>query len=364
MAQSSKSVTVLKCLSSADVVTQNRKYVNDRRNGLIKSLKTKYPKLNSFLMGGIEANTILCISALSGGGKSALSKTIRDSLADLNRDQVFKQYIFNLEMLAHQQVARSIVSMAKVPIRLLYSVDRPLLDSEMADLEKYYTYLSERDISFIETSGNAETIANTIMYRWVMDCKPTGATLVYEIDHALLIKKDGHDDDQQTISKLMLALVDVKKWIATQIDDHGNQGKSIGIVLSQMNREIRKEARMTNADMHRPDTSCLFGSSAIEQACDYILFVHQPAKLGLMFYTNAKFPVNMIVEGKTLSIPYFELVKNRSGEPDITFPMWNKLKYFDFDEMEKPVFEKLHSEFIMSNCAQIPILPSQTVIDL
>lgn len=98
MHQPSSSIKVLKCLSSADVVAQNRKYVEDRRKGLIKSLKTKYPKLNSFLMGGLEFNTILCISALSGGGKSALSKTIRDSLADLNKDQRFKQYIFNMEI--------------------------------------------------------------------------------------------------------------------------------------------------------------------------------------------------------------------------------------------------------------------------
>lgn len=362
MQQSSKPIQVLKCMSSADVVAQNRKYVEDRRKGLIKSLKTKYPKLNSFLMGGLEENTILCISALSGGGKSALSKTIRDSLADLNKDQKFKQYIFNFEMIAHQQIARSIVSLGKVPIRMLYSVDRPLSDNEMDQLEVYYKELAKRDISFIDVSGTAETISNTLKYRWTADCKPTGATLVYEIDHALLISKEGTDNDQETIAKLMLALVDVKKWIASQKDDLGNYGKSIGIVLSQMNREIRKEARVMNADMHRPDTSCLFGSSAIEQACDYILFVHTPAKLGLVFYTNQKLPVNMIIDKKIIPIPYFELVKNRSGEPDITFPLWNKLKYFDFDEMETDVFTKLHSDFIGSNCAKIPELITQTTL--
>lgn len=243
---------------------------------------------------------------------------------------------------------------------MLYSVDTPLSDVDMNKLEEYYKYLASREISFIEVAGTAETIANTLMHRWMVDCKPTGATLVYEIDHALLIKKEGNDDDQATISKLMLALVDVKKWIATQKDDFGNEGKSIGIVLSQMNRDIRKEARIMNADMHRPDTSCLFGSSAIEQACDYILFVHTPAKLGLVYYTNQKLPVNMIIEEKIVNIPYFELVKNRSGEPDITFPLWNKLKYFDFDEMDTSTFNKLHADFIGSNCAKIPELQTQT----
>lgn len=96
MSQSSR--IVLNKLSSRQVVAQNKKYVDDRRKGLISSLKTKYPKLNRSLMGGLEWDTILCISALSGAGKSTLSKTIRDSIVDLNPGQKFKQYIFNFEI--------------------------------------------------------------------------------------------------------------------------------------------------------------------------------------------------------------------------------------------------------------------------
>lgn len=93
----SKSFSLPK-LSSVEVVKQNLEYVDQRRKGLITSLKTKFSKLNKSLMGGLEWDTILCISALSGSGKSTLSKCIRDSLVTENPNQKFKQYIFNFEI--------------------------------------------------------------------------------------------------------------------------------------------------------------------------------------------------------------------------------------------------------------------------
>ena len=98
MSQSFKKSRVLPKLSSSQVVADNRKYVDQRRKGEITSLKTKLPKFNSSIMGGIETNTILTISALSGAGKSTLAKCIRDSIASLNPNMNFKQYLFNFEI--------------------------------------------------------------------------------------------------------------------------------------------------------------------------------------------------------------------------------------------------------------------------
>jgi len=88
----------MKKTSSKHVAKENYKYVYDRMMGNISSLKTKFPRLDSCLLGGIELDTILCISAMSGAGKSTLSKCVRDSISDLNKDQKFKQYIFNFEI--------------------------------------------------------------------------------------------------------------------------------------------------------------------------------------------------------------------------------------------------------------------------
>ena len=56
-------VKILPKFSSDQVVDKNMQYVDDRRNGRIKSLATKFPRLNKHLMGGIELDCILAISA-------------------------------------------------------------------------------------------------------------------------------------------------------------------------------------------------------------------------------------------------------------------------------------------------------------
>lgn len=325
----------MKKKSAKQAAQENLEYVRKRMLGEITSLMTKFPKLNHSLMGGIELDTIMCISALSGAGKSTLSKCVRDSITELNPDQKFKQYIFNFEMLAHQQMARSVVTKSSVGLRDLYSVDEPLTEAQFEALEEYYEELGKHDVDFIDVPNTPRAIADSIIYYWETECKPYDKAIVYEIDHALLVKGKDGQKEKDRIDELMLLLVDVKKYIAD------NGGHSVGIVLSQMNREIRSVDRVRNPDMHRPDTGCLFGASSIEQASDYILFSHIPAKLGIEQYTTNLLPTRYKYKDETFQMVYFELVKQRSGATDLTIPCWNKLALFDFDEMDYSDFKCL-----------------------
>ena len=329
--------------SSYETALTNQQYVDDRRTGKIKSLRTKFKKLDSALLGGIELDTILCIGALSGAGKSTLSKCIRDSIHDLNKDLKFNQYIFNFEMIAHQQVARSIVSEADIALRDLYSIDEPLSDIDFAKLKTYYEKMKNReDLFFIDQVGTAAQIKNSLLYYYYEECKPYSKILVYEIDHALLTKGATGESEKKRVDELMYNLVQVKKEIAN------DGGHSVGIVLSQMNREIKDKDRIRNKELHRPSTDCLFGSSAIEMCCDYIMISHIPAKLGINAYTTRNLPTLMLWperSEKTYQIVYFELIKQRSGESDLTFPMLNKLDRFNFDEMPTEHFNKLYKQF-------------------
>jgi len=355
MSKSSRPI-VMKKKSAKQAAKENLEYVEKRMKGEITSLRTKFPKLNSSLMGGIELDTILCISALSGAGKSTLSKCVRDSITDLNKDQKFKQYIFNFEMLAHQQIARSVVTDSGVGLRDLYSVDEKLTQEQFDALESYYEKLGERDIDFIDVPNTAQAIEDSIVYYWETECKDEGKTIVYEIDHALLVKGRDGQKEKDRVDELMYRLVDVKKYIAD------NGGHSVGIVLSQMNREIRSVDRVKNSDMHRPDTGCLFGASSIEQCSDYIMFSHIPAKLGLDNYTAHGLPTRYRLDEQTYQMVYFELVKQRSGASDLTIPCYNKLALFDFDEMEKDVFLELLEA--AQNDGGVPSISKQKQIKL
>ena len=332
--------TVMKKLSAVTVAEQNRQYVEDRKNGLITSLKTKFPRLDNYLLGGIEPNSILCISAPSGAGKSTLGKCLIDSICQLNPNIDFNLYKFNFEMVSHQVAARSIVTASNFSLKKLYSIEEPLSDEEYKSLLKYYDELKKRtNVWFIETPSTPANIVNSLLMYYKKECREQKKTLVYEIDHTLLTKGATGENEKNKIDDLMYRLVELKKIISA---DGGN---SIGIVITQMNREIRSPDRMKNAEMHKPNSSDLFGASSIEFCADYILFVHMPAKLGIRSYTQNEYPTVIQVGNQFLNMPYFELVKQRSGESDLTIPLWNKLSRFDFDEMDLELFKYLHKVF-------------------
>lgn len=347
----SEPISFMKKLSSVEVVAQSKEYTRKRMTGEIGSLKTKFGRLNKALLGGLEHNTITTISALSGAGKSTISKCFRDSFVTENPKVKFKQYVFNFEMSSHSQIARSVVSASQMSLNKLYSVDEPLTPQQFKNLDKYYDELATRDIDFIDVPSTPESIVRSLVHYWETECKADNITMIYELDHTLLVKGVQGQSERSKIDSLMYLLVEAKKYIASQ------GGNSIGLVLCQMNREIRKTERVQNADMHRPGTECLFGASSIEQCSDYIIISHIPAKLGIESYTTDGLPTKMMIDGEVLQIPYFELVKNRSGAPDLTFPMWNKLAFFDFDEMEVEVFKEMYTSF--RDTGQIPVVKKQ-----
>lgn len=50
-------------------------YIDKRRQGISKSLSTRWDKFNNLCMGGIEPNTIYTIAGISGSGDSVFFNT-------------------------------------------------------------------------------------------------------------------------------------------------------------------------------------------------------------------------------------------------------------------------------------------------
>ena len=346
----STSHDILPVTHISEALTDSYKYIKGRKDGTITVFKTKFERLNKLLNGGLEDNTILAISALSGGGKSALSQVIRQSLIDLNPSRKMVQTVMNFEMIARSVASRSAVTGCDISLSKLYSVEEPLSDSDLYRIKNYYESISRQDTFFIDVAGTPKQIADSIYSYWEKYCAPTDKTLLYEIDHMKLIKKTNGQSDVDLLDEMMVRLVDVKKKISKY------KGSSIGMVLSQMNREIKKDARVLNKEMHKPDSSCLFGSSSIEFGADFIIIAHMPAKLGIQSYTNQDLPTWYKYKENEYMLPYFELVKNRSGAPDRTIPMLNYLSRFNFEEMKIDSFNDLTRQFHESNKQIKPIL--------
>lgn len=73
-------------------------YIDNRRKGIVTSLKTKWTKFNHATMGGIEPNIIMTIAGISGSGKSSFVNSLETDIVDLNRNEDIIILSFNFEI--------------------------------------------------------------------------------------------------------------------------------------------------------------------------------------------------------------------------------------------------------------------------
>lgn len=330
-------------ITQRDAVKQNIRYVKKRASGEIKPLATCFNNLNKILSGGFEANTILTLSGLSGGGKSTLSKKIMNSITKdiLNSGRKCVSLSFNFEMLAHKTIGREIANLKKLSLKELYSSEHPLASAAMSDLIKnVYSEIVEYPIIYVEEPQDHTVIGNTIYFYWDKLCRKDNSVMIVEVDHAVITKGKTGETQKDKVDNLMETLNAVKKKISAA------GGEVFFIVLSQMNRDIKRSDRLTDPTQHYPMTSDLFGASSIEFFSDYILITHMPAKLHLKSYTDYNFPIYLEEnDDRYTDFIYWHLLKNRDGEPDKMIPMLNNLKYFDFEEIPENDFKVYCSEF-------------------
>lgn len=342
---------VQKLVSQKEAVAQSRKYIEDRRSGKTQLIKSCYSRLNDLIGGGFEANTIIALSGLSGGGKSTLSKRLLYSFLEdrLSQNKGCIGLSFNFEMLAHKTIGRELANREKQSLRTLYS------STETLD-EAYMNYvfnttmknIAQLPIFYIETPQNYSNINLNIKYYWDHLCKEENKLLVVEIDHTLIVRGNEGDREKDKIDNLMSELNDAKKYIANQ------GGEVIFLVLSQMNRDIKDIDRLKHASMHFPMTSDLMASSALEFYSDYIIIAHNPGKLSLSSYSEEKYPITVhkkfinkdgIEDEYELPLIYFHLLKNRDGEPDLFIPMIGNFRYFEFEQISREQFVDLCTQF-------------------
>jgi replicative DNA helicase len=73
-------------------------YIEKRKTGQIKSVKTPWNTINDVTMGGFEWGTISVVAARSGGGKTTFMLELTRSVHDLNPTQDFIVLDFQFEM--------------------------------------------------------------------------------------------------------------------------------------------------------------------------------------------------------------------------------------------------------------------------
>lgn len=294
-------------------------YINDRRIGAVKSLKTRWQKFNDACMGGIEPNTIYSIAGISGSGKSSFANSLETDLFDLNKEVEFIVLSFNFEMLSSRQIGRKLsYKLSKTTSELYAGTSNKLTDSELQQVRHMGEELKKYPIYFVDKPGNVNQIKNTVeAFRNEPFAK--NKWLIIMLDHTLLTRGKEGDREREVLSDLQRTWMELKKHDKTTI-----------IQLSQLNRNIESSERINNPSLHFPMRNDLFGSESIYQASDYVLVLHRPEILQIKAYGPQGWPTENLI--------YMHLLKNREGELK-TMSFVNNLKYNRIDEIAPVIKE-------------------------
>jgi len=287
-------------------------YIIHRKEGKIKSLKTRWKKFNRLTMGGIEPNVIITIAGISGSGKSSFANSLETDLFDLNPDVEFVVLSFNFEMLSSRQVGRKISSKLNRTTKELYSGDSSvkLNSSDLEAIKSEAEKIKKYEIYYVDMPGNVEEIESTIDY--FLRTKAKNKWLIVMLDHTLLTRGKMGDSERKILADLQYMFMRKKKI-----------GKTSIIQLSQMNRDIESSDRVTNPSMHFPMRKDIFGGDSLFQASDYLIVIHRPEMLGITKYGRDGWPTNSKV--------YLHILKNRDGEIKV-LQFENNLKYNRIEE--------------------------------
>jgi len=292
-------------------------YIDGRRKGAFKSLRTRWVKFNKQCMGGIEPSTIYTFAGVSGSGKSSFMNSLESDLFDNNVDEDFIVLSFNFEMLSSRQVGRKLSYRMKKTTSELYSGSTDetsrLKDEDFSSIQKHAERIKKYPIFYVDSPGTVDEIAETVEH--FQKTLAFDKWLLVILDHTLLTRGVSGDNERKVLYELQKVFMQAKKV-----------GRTTILQVSQMNRDIENSDRINNSHMHYPMRKDIFGGDSVFQASDYVVVLHRPELLGIKEYG----PSGTVCK----NIVFLHFLKVREGEPKI-LKFENNLKYNSIEEIEE-----------------------------
>lgn len=233
-------------------------YIKKRRLGLIKSLRTPWPKLNNVLMDGLEWGSINIVGGRPGTGKTSVASQITNQAHMNNPGQDFAVLNFQFEMGDRIIGARELTKPLNMDMKKIFSAHPTdkLTNNDLQEIEDYHNQKTNDEIYYITDPLTAKDFTREVIKFHNHVKKP----IIITIDHSILVKKSTDEKDQiEALYNLSAEMVYLKKKIPD----------TIFIVLSQMNRSIEDPTRRMNGSIgNYPTSGDLFGSDALMQNAD------------------------------------------------------------------------------------------------
>lgn len=295
-----------------EAARQELRYMRGRMSGEVKSLKTPWKKFDKAGMNGIEWGSIITIAGMSGSGKTAILNELESGLFSLNPTENFAVLSFNFEMIARRLVGRKISKKLQRTTTQLYNadVDNPntnINEDVYKQAVDYAQGIKDTPLWYVDIPGTVQEIENTIThFAMGMEANLDRGILV-TLDHSILVKKFGEQNQLQTLYELAGMFNGLKKKI-----------KASFVIVSQLNRGIENVDRIQNKNLHYPQKSDVFGADALYQYSDVFMITHRPEMLNLRAYGPSDLEVKDLI--------YWHFIKTRESEPFIA-KMRNNLKH-------------------------------------
>ncbi len=299
-------------------VEDELEYIEHRKLGKIRSLKTPWSKYNYVSMGGIEWFTIHTIGGMSGSGKTAILNQLETKLFELNPTDEFDVLSFTFEMLSRNLIGRKISSNLSVSVQTLHSgrENEKLDETTFEQAKAYSEHLKTLPIYYVENAGTVDQIMDTIFAFAKQQQMKTGGkykrSLLITLDHTTLVHGKSGELERTILVELLTRINNAKKWF------YANHHQIAFVLLTQMNREIESSDRITEPTLHFPQKRDIFGGDACYQFSDVVMIAMNPFERGITAYGVKGWPTQGYI--------YFHFLKVREGQPLIA-QMLNQLQF-------------------------------------
>lgn len=296
-----------------EAINDFKEYMEKLKDGYSPGIITPFPLLNSQLMGGLPKNTVCCVAAHSGRGKTAFALQLLMNAPVLNPN--CEVLFFTLEMPARSLIARTVSNKLKLTVKEIYN-------NKMDIDEDIFKEIENLPVFFSETGGTPETIYNTISNF----CSTRGdKEVLVVLDHTLLV--DGREDGEK-IGKLSTIFNKLKL-----------KHKNLTIlVLSQLNDAMLDNSRLDRKGVLLfPQYKDLYFGRQMWMMCDSIMVINNPSeyieehKGNDVKKKNKEYGGLPLRDNKGRPLLYLHFVKGRdTGTGIISF--YNGLKYSELRE--------------------------------
>lgn len=303
-------VPIIKTRQIINIEAKSR--INQERSGKQLGLKSRFGGLNICLGKYFRFGQVTLIAGMSGHAKSALLNMLLEDFKNKELNKAFTEDLIiihnTFEMLPVDEVLRTISNKAeKSHLNLLSAEWNKTLNKYNTISNDEYEYISklideteDDDHYYFEEPTNISGLLKNILagIKYYQEKYNKSETVfpkvVVALDHTLLLNPDKNESNLDLMARLGKTAVWLKK-----------RGYMV-LLVGQFNGEIEAPERIKNNQLHFPSKKDIYAQGQLYNACDNVLTIHMPEKLGILLYG-----LNMLVSNGLI---HLQIIKQRFGE--------------------------------------------------